>query len=191
MALSLAAQDGNVLEVRRLVEHGGDVNVQDYYGRSPLHSAARGGHVEVARTLVQLAADVHAVNVRGTTPLHLASTAAVVTLLLEAGADLHRRDHNGNTPLFAAIHLGHAPAVTALVQAGACQASDGEWWTTLVVGALTGDEAALAELIAARGELTQRMNENGQLARTAVQLAELSTDDHREEVLAALTVPQQ
>ena len=58
------------------------------------------------------------------------------------------------------------------------------------MGAVTGDEAALTELIAAREELTRRMDENGQLARTAVQLAELSTHDQREEVIAALTMPQ-
>ena len=50
--------------------------------------------------------------------------------------------------------------------------------------------AAMEELILASEELTRRMNENGQLARTAMQLAELSTHDQREEVLAALTVPQ-
>jgi len=189
--LAQAALGGHVEAVRTLVQLGADVNVQDDLGWRPLHQAAREGHVEVAHTLVQLGADVHAITTRGHTPLHFACTAAVVTLLLEAGADLHRRDHAGNTPLFAAIHQEHAPAVTALVQAGACQASDGEWWTTLFVGALTGDEAALTELIMASEELTRRMNENGQLARTAVQLAELSTDAWREDVIAALTVPQQ
>jgi len=110
-----------------------------------------------------------------------------VTLLLEAGAQLHR----GDTPLFTAIRNGHASAVPALVQAGALPAaSDGVWRTTLLVGAVTGDEAALTELIAASEELTRRMDENGQLARTAIQLAELSTHDQREEVLAALTVPE-
>ena len=48
----------------------------------------------------------------------------------------------------------------------------------------------MEELIAASEELTRRMNENGQLARTAVQLAELSTHDRREEVIAALSDPQ-
>jgi len=114
-----------------------------------------------------------------------------VTLLLEAGADLHRRNNIGNTPLFEAIHHGHASAVTALVQAGALpQASDGEWWTTLLVGAVTGDEAAMTELIAASWELTRRMDENGHYARTAVQLAELSTHDRRQEVITALAAQQ-
>jgi ankyrin repeat protein len=112
-----------------------------------------------------------------------------VTLLLETGADLYRRSHHGVTPLYKAIRRGHASAVTALVQAGARpEASDGEWWTTLLVGAVTGDVAAMEELIAASEELTRRMDENGHFARTAVQLAGLSTHAQRHEVIAALTV---
>ena len=174
-----------------LVEHEADVHVQAANGWTPLHVAAVNGHVEVATTLVQLGADVQAINTYGDTPLHQASTAAIVTLLLEAGADLHRRNHKCDTPLYQAIHEGHAPAVTALVQAGARpDASDGVWWTTLLVGAVTGDEETMTELIAASEKLTQRMNESGQLARTAVQLAELSTHAQREEVLYLLTMPQ-
>lgn len=38
-------------------------------------------------------------------------------------------------------------------------------------------------------ELTVRMDDNSHCARTAVQLAELSTHDERREVLAALAEP--
>jgi hypothetical protein len=86
----------------------------------------------------------------------------------------------------------------ALVQAGACpESSDGEWWTSLLVGAVTGNEAALTELTAASEELTRRMDENGHFARTALQLAELSAPGlgfhaRREQglLIAALTTPQ-
>jgi len=176
--------------VATLVELGADVNMQDNYGIRPLSNAACNGHVEVVVSLMQHGADVHAVAINGDTALHAACTAAVVTLLLEAGAQLHRRNNKGDTPLFEAIHEGNASAVTALVQAGARpELSDSEWWTTLFVGALTGDEAALTELIAASEELTRRMDENGHFARTAVQLAELSTHAQRQEVIAALTLP--
>ena len=53
-----------------------------------------------------------------------------VVCLLEAGAELNRRNTVGGTPLFQAIHMGHVPAVTALVQAGSCPyASNSVWWT--------------------------------------------------------------
>jgi len=48
----------------------------------------------------------------------------------------------------------------------------------------------VSELITASEELSRRMNENGQLTRTAVQLAELSTHARREELIVALIVPQ-
>jgi ankyrin repeat protein len=71
--------------------------------------------VEVVTALVELGADVHAVTTRGNTALHLASNTETVVWLLEAGAELNRRNTVGETPLFQAIHRGHVPAVTALV----------------------------------------------------------------------------
>jgi ankyrin repeat protein len=141
-------------------------------------------HVEEARTLVQLGADLHAVNTRGDTALHVAKTTKTVACLLEAGAELNRRNHVGETPLFQAMHGGRVQAVTALVQAGACSyASDSVWWTKLFVDAVNGDEAAVTELVAAAEELTRRLNQNNHFARTAVQLAvELSTHPRREQL---------
>jgi hypothetical protein len=219
MSLMGAIHNGNVTEVRRRVELGADVNVQNgagplhwaaYHGKvevattlvelgadvhaaaadgwRPLHHAALNGRVEVLNMLVQLGADVHAVTTRGDTALHLASTPEAVACLLEAGAELNRRNTVGETPLFQAIHWGHVPAVTALVQAGACPyASDAFWWTRLFVGAVSGDEAAVTELVVAVAELTRRLNQNNHFARTAVQLAELSILPQREQLRSALT----
>ena len=219
-----AAASGFVQMVATLVPLGADVNMQTVDGWRPLHFAAHNGksevmfsmvkdlglniqampayiaaraHIaEIVTLLLEAGADVHAITSHGDTALHLADTAAIVTLLLEAGADLHRRNHSGNTPLFQAIVHKHVKAMPALVQAGACpESSDGEWWTSLLVGAVTGNEAALTELTAASEELTRRMNENGHFARTAMQLAELaelSSQSRREQgvLIAALTTPQ-
>ena len=136
---------------------------------------------------MQLGADVHAVDTSGDTALHRASNAKTVACLLEAGAELNRRNHVGDTPLFQAIHGGRVQAVTALVQAGACPyASDYIWWTKLFVDAVNGDEVAVTELVAAAEELTRRLNQNNHFARTAVQLAEFSTHYYREQLRRAL-----
>jgi ankyrin repeat protein len=149
------------------------------------------GHVEAMRTLVELGADVHAVTTRGDTALHLASNTETVTWLLEAGVELNRRNTVGVTPLFQAIRGERVSAVTALVQAGARpDASDSFWWTNLFVKLADGDEAAVTELVAAVAELTRRLNQNGHFARTAVQLAELSTHPQREQLRYALTEAQ-
>ena len=46
MELLLAAHDGNVSEVRRLVAEGADVNMTGEEGWRPLHLAAHEGRVE-------------------------------------------------------------------------------------------------------------------------------------------------
>ena len=43
---------------------------------------------------------------------------AVVTALLDAGADVNKADKFGSTPLYAAAGYGHTAVVTALLDAG-------------------------------------------------------------------------
>jgi cytohesin len=190
--LHWAAFKGHMEVMQALVALGANVNAEDAGGSRPLHTAAWQGHVEAMSALVvELGADLHALTTRGNTALHRASTTETVTWLLEAGAELNRRNDGGETPLIHAIRWGHVPAVTALVQAGACpDASDSVWWTRLFVGAVTGIEAAVTELVAAAEVMTRRLNENGHFARTAVQAAELSTHYRREELRHALTAAQ-
>ena len=45
--------------------------------------------------------------------------ADVVTLLVQAGADLNLQDNGGWTPIYVASRLGEADVVTLLMQAGA------------------------------------------------------------------------
>jgi ankyrin repeat protein len=183
-----AAGNGQVEVLNTLVLLGADVHAAAADGGRPLHDAALGGHVEVLKTFAELGADMHAVTTRGNTALHVARNTEAVVWLLQAGAQLNRRNTVGDTPLFQAIHRGHVPAVTALMQAGACPyASDSVWWTRLIVDAVMGDEEALTELVAASPELTRRLNQNGHFARTAVQLAELSIHRQREQLRSALT----
>ena len=125
--------------------------------------------------LLELGVDIHAVDEDGLTPLHCASSSEAVQSLLEAGADLHRRNICGATPLFEAAHYGYVSAVTALVQAGACpNASDAFWWIELIIKAVEGNEEAVTALAASSTERNRRLTENGQFARTAVQMAELA-----------------
>ena len=52
--LFLAAEQGKMKAVQRLIEVGGDVQVKDAYGRSPYERAKQAGKVEVARYLDQI-----------------------------------------------------------------------------------------------------------------------------------------
>lgn len=90
-ALHYAAADGDVDEVRRLLEAGADANVQDADGWSPLHFAAQ------------------------------ASSHGCTDALLRNGANPSLQDSNGNTALFRAVFLsrGEGEIIRALLNAGA------------------------------------------------------------------------
>ncbi len=98
-----AAKEGNIEEVRRLVESGVDVNVKDNDGRTPLHFAAGLGYIEVVKYLISKGAYVNVKeNAHGATPLHLAAEFGqieVVKYLISKGAEVNVKDNYGNTPL--------------------------------------------------------------------------------------------
>lgn len=90
--LHLAAQDGMLEEVERLLEAGYPVNRFDDIGKTPLHYAVGSGHLDVARFLIGAGADVNAHDESkiGNTPLRdIAGTCSLQTakFLLQAGAD--------------------------------------------------------------------------------------------------------
>ena len=90
--LHLAAQDGKLDEVKRLVHDGFPVSRFDDIGKTPLHYAVENGHLDVARFLIGAGADVNAHDETkiGNTPLRdIAGTCSLPTakFLLEAGAD--------------------------------------------------------------------------------------------------------
>jgi len=96
----------------------------DGRGASALQLAASGGHAGVAEALCfEGGADVDAAaRANGATPLHTASyagRAAVVRVLLRAGAATGAPAANGASALHLAAHRGAAEAVEALLEGGA------------------------------------------------------------------------
>ena len=91
--LHFAASDGDLEEVRRLVEEGFDVNAFDEaLSLTPLHYAVREEHLEVAEYLISVGADVnaHDRDKAGETPLGAVAadcSYAVASLLIRAGAN--------------------------------------------------------------------------------------------------------
>ena len=55
--------------VRLLLEHGADINVQTYNGRTPLHTASYNGALEVVRVLLEHRADIKVKSKQGETAL--------------------------------------------------------------------------------------------------------------------------
>lgn len=72
--LHLAAWNGRLDAVARLIALGADVNMIDNTVSrwTPLHEACRGGHTEIARLLLSSGAKLDAVDTMGDSPLHIA-----------------------------------------------------------------------------------------------------------------------
>jgi len=102
-----------------LLSAGADPDARDVSGVAPLHRAVRTRSSEAVRALLDGGADVRAKNGSGSTPLHLAvqntgrggtgsarsrhEQAAIIALLLQAGARATDRDANGRTVLDACL----------------------------------------------------------------------------------------
>src|SRR5262245_65259537 len=82
--------------------------------RSPVADAAQAGDIATVQKLIQGKADVNAPQVDGATALHWAiyrDNAALVDLLVRAGANVKAASREGVTPLAMASLYGRAPIV--------------------------------------------------------------------------------
>lgn len=102
-----------------LVRYGADTNVQDTRGRTALMLAVEKLNFEIARTLLRTCPDLSLKDDKGQTALHVASankcTTGLISILVEAGAEVDERDFMGKTPL----HLASRSTALALVAQGA------------------------------------------------------------------------
>lgn len=65
-----AASAGDISSLQALQQQGGDFNLPDYDGRTPLHLACCEGHLDTVRYLLQHGASVHTSDRFNRTPLH-------------------------------------------------------------------------------------------------------------------------
>lgn len=126
-AIFHAVKSGNKDIARLLLERGADPNVSynDATG-SPLDSAVSAGDPEMVSLLIKWKAGVN-YKMRGAhTALHTAcmqkeseQASAIITLLLQSGADVNAVTHMGVTPLMNAVEADNTSAVRILLQRGA------------------------------------------------------------------------
>jgi ankyrin repeat protein len=118
-----AAMQGDTETVRALLKSGADVNAAPGDGMTALHWAAQRGDVDLATMLLYAGANVKATTRLGAyTPLLMAAStgdAAVIAVLIDAGADPNGANANGTTPLMMAAASGKAGAVNLLIDRGA------------------------------------------------------------------------
>ena len=98
---------GNISEIKDFLDAGGNVNLQDEPGMTPLHHAVNSdwkeSHLGLIKLLIERGANVNAIDDTHHTPLHMASNATVAGLLIDARADVNAKtQRTGETPLYAA-----------------------------------------------------------------------------------------
>lgn len=104
LPLHHAASANRFAEAELRLNAGDDPNHADQDGFTPLHFAAQEGALEVLRLLLEWGGRVDAANRFGNTPLWIAvfnfrDRGDLIVLLREHGADPHRPNNSGRTPL--------------------------------------------------------------------------------------------
>jgi ankyrin repeat protein len=141
--LYVAAQAGDVANLRAALAAGANPDWTNEEGSTALMIAAQLGHL------------------------------AAVQTLLDAGADVNATDSNGWTALFKSVYnheldTGFAPVTKALIDAGANANSTIQFGITPLMLAAGGGEGAVCEVLLEAGADPKAINEAG---RTALQMA--------------------
>ncbi|KAJ3275326.1 hypothetical protein HDV01_000618 [Terramyces sp. JEL0728] len=95
----VAASDGKIDDVERLIDSGFSPDVKDDNGYTPMHAAASYGHLSLINLLLSLGADINITDNDGDTPLHVACNLETVGLLVEKGADPKIRNGDNYLPI--------------------------------------------------------------------------------------------
>ena len=103
--------EGNTEEVKRLVDEGADVNVQNTdegYITSPLLSATGGNHLDVIKLLVDKGAKIEYEDLSALMMACVYGNVHTVKFFIERGANVNFKDKNNKTPLFYATILPYS-----------------------------------------------------------------------------------
>ncbi len=117
------AESGDLSELERRLDAGGDIDERDDDGRVALHAALAEGHRELAILLLERGANPHALDSKGRGLLHWAAYSNDREILeiarLAAGASVDVEDATGETPLTLAAHDNSCVAIAWLLEHGA------------------------------------------------------------------------
>lgn len=121
MSLHVAADSGNLDEIKWLLAHGGNVNSTEH-NDTPLIVAAGRGHTEIVKYLVLHGAEINRGREHGRSALAMAicnHCPELAKWLIENGADVNVKDENGDTILHYAARYGNAKIAGILIDHGA------------------------------------------------------------------------
>ena len=116
-----AAECGDIMEVKRCVENGANVECENSLGFTALLWASERGHTEVVEYLItNHNANIEArIKIYGETPLMRAAfvgNLGVVKCLLQHKADVNAKSNRNETALMLASSVGHKDIVECLIE---------------------------------------------------------------------------
>jgi len=118
--LQNAIKDGQLDQVRALIEAGVDIKQPYQQGITPLHAAVIHNQENIATVLIQAGAPLDTTDVTTqATPLHLAALygrEAIARLLIQKGANVNATMKFGITPLLVAAQFSQAPIIQLLLE---------------------------------------------------------------------------
>ena len=163
--LQLAVINGNIWNVKLLLENAANVGQTNADGTAPLAVAVLRNECAIARELLWYEAEVNQVVASsGFTPLHYAvlhGRFEMVNVLLEGRAEVNVLSHSDETPLHIAARTDNVVLVLHLLEFGASIDSPGESDNTpLMVAVLAGQVAAMDTLLQ-HGADANRLNGYG------------------------------
>ena len=171
-ALMVAASNGELALVRKLLASGAVVDQKNNGRGTALMFAAQYGRREVARLLLEHGAGLNLQGAKGFTALSIAVLKGhleLVRLLLDRGADTAVTDMHGWTPLMRAVHAGDVRMTRVLLSVGDNQAGKaGALGITPLHLAAAGGDLELVSLLLEHGASAAVTSEDG---RTPVDVA--------------------
>lgn len=129
-ALHIVTQRRDLQWIRFLTQRGGNPNVEDKNGVTPLQIASSLGFVDGVEALIKAGANVDKANTAGETPLISAihrRDVAMARLLLANGASPDRSDNSGRTARdYASLMTGNTQLMEEIAKADEAKEAAGE-----------------------------------------------------------------
>jgi len=118
-----ACKDGDLAKVTQAVDNGADVNTKSPDDFTPLFIAVQNKHKPIVEYLLSKGARIDEKSgPKGCTALYQAcfdGSLDIVTVLVDAGADVNLKSSHGYAPLFVAVQEKHKPIVEYFLSKGA------------------------------------------------------------------------
>jgi ankyrin repeat protein len=121
LPLKIAIQAGSIAIVELLLDYGANIDIDpDRSSRySPLFTAIESRRFDLVKLLLDRGANPNCQdNLLNYLICYYNQYKSLITLFLEAGADVNLRDEFGDTPLISALLLGHESLALQLIDAG-------------------------------------------------------------------------